>query len=727
MRTDIFLHYFPENHVIYTAEKNNLTYTCIAKKESVVKNNTISVFANTIDYINNNNTIKNVTGKIKIVTKNPILEDINPGDTIIAMGKSFLPRTKRNIGEFNYRQYLNNRDIYLILKTNQIIIRRNNKITFLKLLSQTRNSFKHIISKSMSKKINSSIATVSICGHKNELPQYVTNSFTSSGLLHILAVSGFHTGIIISIFLFISSLFIKNRKLIFVTTIIFLWLYAYITGLPTSVERSAWMATIFLISNMLEKNYVSTNSLAVSGIIILLLKPYMIFDVGFLLSFTATFGILIYFRNRLFLFPFLRNKTIFTIIFDTIMVSTTAMIFIIPILSYNFGNFSIWGIIATPIAAVLMGFSIISSILTIITYPISSVISSYYGALNSIIVDLLLFVSNFFSKLPFTNINIPALGKYTLVLYYFVLISIYHIYNLLTKKIILWTCLILFAVSGIAVNLSKNFKIHILDVGNGDAIILQTPKGENILVDAGPCMWKGRPTYESKITNVIRKLGITKLDAVIISHFDSDHYCGLLSVIDSINTKIVFTGLNKDSTKIYYKLVSSIKDNHIHTKKLRFGDKLVCNDRNLTILTVNPVLNYNNKNDNSIVLLIHYFDKSILLTGDIGHKAQYYLGQIVKNIDILKAPHHGAIELGTMEWIANMKPQLVLISNKNRKREQPLLNQNKFKAITTNKLGMITVIIKKDKISYKTCIKPIYTRKNLISFQQLPFFDILLK
>jgi len=142
------------------------------------------------------------------------------------------------------------------------------------------------------------IALALILGDKSLLDSEVKNSFTNTGAMHVLAVSGLHVGIIMQILLFILGyfprVFSKKSSILIVVTL--MWVYAIITGLSPSVLRAVFMFSVLVMSQLTERNYDAMNTLFFTGFALCLIDPYTFFDIGFQLSFLAMTGIFLLYK-----------------------------------------------------------------------------------------------------------------------------------------------------------------------------------------------------------------------------------------------------------------------------------------------------------------------------------------------------------------------------------------------------------------------------------------------
>lgn len=313
---------------------------------------------NTIVYVKNDSSLK------------PLL-----GSTILINSKFSFVNEPKNPNEFDYKTFLENKNIFHTVYV---------KPDALHIISETNNSFSIT---QLGTKIKAHLVTVlrncglsqeafSICsallvGYDDEIESDVMQSFSHSGTLHILSVSGMHTGVLYGILIFLFSKIdkydkYKKTKFFFVMT--FLVLFVFITGLSPSVLRAALMLSLILFGKTFYKQGNSYNTLLLSAFLLLLVNPYLIKDVGFLLSYFAVFGIMYFYPilNKLYGFE---NK-ILQWLWTSVLISVAATLFTLPISLYFFHQFPIWFVFSNLIIIPISMFIMLGAFLVVLFYKI---------------------------------------------------------------------------------------------------------------------------------------------------------------------------------------------------------------------------------------------------------------------------------------------------------------------------------------------------------------------
>lgn len=202
----------------------------------------------------------------------------------------------------------------------------------------------------------------------------------------------------------------------------------------------------------------------------------------------------------------------------------------------------------------------------------------------------------------------------------------------------------------------KEMKVHFIDVGQGDSILIQSPNGKSMLIDGGT------KSKGDTVVSFIKSQGITKLDYVVATHPDADHIGGLIKVLES-NIKIgTFMDSGKVHTSNTYKdMLTLIRNKNINFKIPTDGEKIAFDNLNLQVLNVGTTNSDNN--DASIVLKLAYNNISFLLTGDAdtGKESEMMSKYNVKST-ILKAGHHGSDTSSSADFIKAVKPEVTILS-----------------------------------------------------------------
>ena len=672
--------------------------------------------------------------------------DIKLGDIIDVSGEFEEPSVRRNYNGFDYKQYLKTKKIYGTIKVdfNKIKIVKKNQIDTITLLADKVKSYITYASDQMFPKEISGLFVGILIGNKENITEEIEEDFKNSSLSHMLAVSGTHVSYIILGLSFLLSNFGKRYTNIF--SILFLIFFMYLTNFTASVVRACIMGIILLGSKILYRKSDIYVSMALSLLIILIENPFKILDVGLILSYAGTLGIVVLYRiwsNEV----KTKNKIIKYII-NTLLITCSAQIFVFPIIAVYFNNVSITffisNLLATPVLAIIIIFGFFNIIVFFISNELGMIISIFLK-MN---IEILIFISHSCSNIPYANLLVITPKIFFVILYYLIILlyiitkKIYNIKEewqylsalekkeiLILKKIIknkrkfiikiISLIFIIAFVNIIIININKETKIYFIDVGQGDSTLIITENKKNILIDGGGNVTnKNYDIGENILLPYLLDRGITKIDYLFVSHFDFDHVGGLYEIIDKLNVDNIIIPKNKNISEEEKEFTKKAKEKHIKICRLCQNDKIYI-DKNTKIDILSPLneeIEENYINNNCLVFKFTYNNFSMLFTGDIEEIAEKeILKNVSKNIlksDILKIPHHGSKTSSTDKFLECVNPKIALIgvgkNNFGHPSEEVIerLKSKNIKVYRTDLNGEIEIRVNnKNRINVKTLIK----------------------
>lgn len=602
---------------------------------------------------------------------------IKYGDQIKVKVKLEEPALPGNFGEFNYREYLMRKNIFIVgsLNTYQVYsISRYQKSGLANFLPYLKDAVEKNINKIYHFPQNTLIKAI-ITGDRKEMPPEWEPMFQDAGVMHILAISGLHIGVIAGFLLIVFNLIPvlkKKNKLNYIVIICFLLSYAALTGFRPSVSRATLMFTILLMAKYLNRPYHIYNSLYLAGLLILFGQPLSLFDAGFLLSFTVTFFII-------FLFPLLKEKLNFLpdFISSPLATSLAAWLGMVPLSAYFFYKVSFIAILANLIIVPLISIILILGLASIIISFIFIPCATLLVFLNEILINFLIFFTRFFSSLPYAYKYVAQPSIYQNICYYFMIFLLAYTlthWSKLDSKKMKNLCLTIGAAALMILFIHSYpfpspLVVHFINVGQGDAILIQTPQKKNILIDGGGTPFTDFDVGKYIVVPYLRRLGINRVDLLFLTHPDLDHLEGLLTVLKEIKVKGVIESGIVSKDNVYQQFLSLIKkDKQVIYHKAQ-EEEIICLEPGLEILVLNSFnsLAYgteSNFNNHSIVLKLLYKNTSFLFTGDIEELAEknlLSLGNKLKS-DILKVAHHGSITSSSELFVSSVEPGVAVIS-----------------------------------------------------------------
>lgn len=441
------------------------------------------------------------------------------------------PSTARNYMGFDYSNYLKTKKIFgtVNLKEEDVeIISHDNSNIILRKIYELRNLMKTKIEKLLPKE-TSGLCLGMLIGETSGIEENMQENFRDSNLSHILAVSGANVSYIIVSITYIFNKMCLRKRLSKIISIILLILFMLLTGCTSSVNRACIMAILMLIAELLYRKSDVYNNLAISALILLIINPSSLLDIGFQLSYMGTIGI-VFLHDKIGSFIKINNKIV-KYFFEMIVVTTCANLAIIPIMMFHFNTISLTfyfsNIIVGPILGIVVIIGFIMFFISLIFTPISSLIAIVLNLMLKFIIKIAEITAN----MPFSKIAIITPSFFFIIVWYLIIISIsykqkvkifYNKNNKLIKKIVACILIIVLIVN-LVIKVDKKLKIHFVDVGQGDACLIITPLNKKILIDGGGSEFGSFNVGEKTLLPYLLDRRINKLDYIIISHFDSDH------------------------------------------------------------------------------------------------------------------------------------------------------------------------------------------------------------
>ncbi len=655
---------------------------------------------------------------VYIYDKHRKFDEIKLGDRLELKGSVNPPYLATNPGEFDYGKYLNRKGIFtmtFVRYDNYSIVPdlEINLEFFLGKLNDIREKILNVHRKYLESPKIEILGGMVFGDHAVPAPDYVEKSFIKSGLLHLLAASGLNVGIIFGIWFFLASRAGLPFKLNIIVGMLLVGVYSLLTGLPPSITRAALMLEFILLGKLLDRQADNAILLVMVGALMLLFDPLMIANVSFQLSFIVTLGLLTF-------VPVLVEKSqpVPQFLAGAFWVPFVAQVFVAPIQAFHFKTFAPYSILANmlvvPFVGIISSSGFAGSILALIPL-IGEKLCFLSDKIAEPFISLLLFISNFIAGLPDAILYIPKPNAVQITLFYSLLFIVFIVLktNFAVKKhniavIILFSTLIMFTFKG-SLFPDKRLEFMFFDVGEGDSALIKTPSQKYFLVDAGPP--GNYSPAKTAIIPYLRKKGITKLNALVLTHPDNDHTGGTSYILENIGVDKLFHNGVKRKTYNYLKTQKTIDKIGVKSAVLLDKEKLNI-DKNLQITVIRPEdTNKSIDNEDSLMLYIVYKDFSALLMADCEANSLSKLKNIVNPpVDLLKVGHHGSYNSVNEESTEYLNPGISVISvgkkGYHQKHPHPevirLLKQSGSKIFRTDRDFAVKISTDGYKIDYTT-------------------------
>jgi competence protein ComEC len=672
------------------------------------------------------------------------------GDRLRLSCKLYAPRGFHNPGGFSYERHLAFERIHTIgflseekgwVKLGQGF---KNPITLK--VESWRNRIRDFLNRE-SYPPASAIFKALVLGEQGDIPEGIKEYFILTGTAHLLAISGDQFGIVALLSFSLLIWILKRSEVLLLSISVRKWaagltipcivLYAFIAGGGISVIRAAIMVITFLFSILLDRERNLIHTLALAAFLILIFSPPSLFDVSFQLSFLAVLSIL-YLVPRLLqefkqegislLLKTSWKRNISKYILLSLLVTGVAIIGTAPFVALHFNRFAPIGFFTNLFIIPWVGFlivplSLIASIFSFFFTPLATFLIN----INGFITLTLLKVLSVFASLPFASFFVSTPTVFEILLFYLLLFLVVHIKKRRAARYLFWGVCVLLVIDLTFWNLKdlfqKDLRLSFIDVGHGDSILIEFPKGKKMLIDGGGLYEDRFDIGKNVVAPFLWKSKVRRIDTLVLTHPDPDHLKGLIFIASQFSIGQFWDNGFQTDSESYLQLKKVLSEKKILTHSLNEGTpSQTINGVEVSVLNP-PVWNAMPRkvhqqwdlNNSSLVLRLRFKNVSVLLTGDIGKEAE---GRMLRKddplrSDILKIPHHGSSSSSSPLFLERVKPTYAILSVGERNigrlpHPEVLKRYQQLGTILfrTDKQGAITVVTDGENIQIKTFLSP---------------------
>lgn len=606
-----------------------------------------------------------------VLAGNPDRPSLSYGEIISLTGKVQLPRSARNPGEFDYRQYLARQGVSVqILSSPEEVYRLGRRSGFFlrRWAIDLRSRVEESIRRELPPQQASYLAAV-LFGDKSGLSAAELELYQRLGLVHIFSVSGLHLGFVLALSLLLARGLRLKGAGFFLFNLLSMLFYAAMVGFPPPTMRALLMAALTLGAYLFKREANPLGGLFLAGLVLLISNPRLLFDAGFQLSFSATGG-LVYLYPRLQALAAGWPRGV-----QWLLLPLAAQLGILPLVAYYYSLVSPVSLFTNLVLVGLLGAIVMVGMLAIPIILMFPLLGEYLLLSAGALVELADLSVGLFNAVP-GGVWYPGTPSKGLVLAYYAA-GVAWVEGWFAKikaspTKTAWAAG-LAAAAAVALLLhpapSGRLQVVFLDVGQGDSIHIATPGGRNLLIDGG-----GRtPNTEGYfdvgsriVLPYLRREGIGRLDLLVNTHPHDDHLEGIYSLVESMPVNQVLVSAVSVDHPGTRALLSRCAARGIALSVVKRGDYLEI-EPGLRLEVLHPgssPLNPQDENENSIVLRLVYRDTAFLLTGDLGRPG---MEEIMKSgmalgSQVLKVPHHGSALGLEEEFLKQVGAEVGIIS-----------------------------------------------------------------
>ncbi|MCR5756955.1 MAG: DNA internalization-related competence protein ComEC/Rec2 [Selenomonas sp.] len=613
------------------------------------------------------------SGGLYVYARSPEATAVQIGDKVRASGKVRIPHGYQNPGQLDTRMLLKCQGITASLSVGKQGIRVEHEEVeiFFRSLVEIRRHYRENMQKVMPKEDVAAIFALLFGGYDG-VELRLLEAFTTSGLIHLLSVSGSHISLLAAVMAGLGNLLRLPKKVTAVLVVGIIVIYSLLAGAVPPVIRAGIMGGVAFIALALDRERDARRILLLTGLGMLLVSPLLLFHISFQLSFLATAGLL-------YLAPvwqgFFRQRGCNSYIAAGLSITLAAQLSTLPVLAWYFNQLSLSSLLANLLVVPLVEGMIVLGLFAGAAAFLFPVLGGIAFACDSLILGLVTELTVKIAALPASQIWIPALnGGWTGV--YYALLGLFLLQDEQRQKIwaaikagwkMLGTVILVVFVFVISWQLSKpqELQVHFLDVGQGDAALIITPHGHAFMVDTGGTR-DGAFDVGAKVdVPYLLHYGVRQLDGVYLTHAHEDHAAGCGSILKKIPVSQVITA---DEGVAEYAHSMRFGDNDRWLRKFhraQQGEKRTVDDVTIEVLYA-PEGNHGEHktgNEASNVYRVSYGKASFLFTGDLtveGEGALLAAG-INPQSTVLKVGHHGSDTSSSAAFLEAVNPQYAVI------------------------------------------------------------------
>jgi competence protein ComEC len=672
------------------------------------------------------------TVRVQVNDVNESKWDLNDGDYIQAY--CWLDRFKgaTNPGQFDVAKYLARRNVFVAASVGSQdaieVLRSGSTDFFVKIKRKAREiAVQSLLGSAYPQDESERLLQALVLGYRSEMDAATFEAFRKTGLLHFVCLSGMNFGIFVGMIWWLCKTAGLTRRTQAAVCMIATAMFVLVIPPNPPAFRAAIICFILCLSFFFRRQPNSFNSLALSAIVLLMIRPTELFEASWQLSFATVLGILLlgnrtidYISERakvLFENPASRKlpsyyriiSSIISSIIAVFAVSFVAWMTSAGILLYNFyviqSFTSIWTVIASPFIAVISFFGYLKLLIGALLPTAASMLDLVIKPFSVCLIWIVKHIAN----VDFSQVLIGHTAIWLIVFYYctILFIAFVRFKHPLVKKAVsvtmILTVIIFPGVTKWQHTHRDNLMMTCLDVGHGQAILVQLPGKTNILFDAGSLYRNdiGRRI----VTPFLDYSGISRIDSIVVSHNDIDHINGIPEIAEHCKIGGVYANEaflsqteRADTAKF---LKESLSKKGLEIANL--ADLRPNSDANMKILWPSEQVCQNEQlddNDKSMVCLIEYAGRRILLCSDIEKFSQRELLRLNPNLkaDVIIVPHHGSHRTLSPDFLEELDAKILICScsRGDCEKSRVIKSTGDAKCLYTAEHGAAVVCIDKD-------------------------------
>lgn len=605
----------------------------------------------------------------RILVYDDAKQSVQIGNKVNVKGELSLFEEARNPGNFDQKFYYEKQKIGAFLWAEALRVTDRESNPLKQGLYELRQKWKRILIDAAGEEDGGALAAI-LLGEKQGMDREIRELYQVNGIAHVLAISGLHLS-----FLGVGVYHLLRRITGSYTVgglagVLFLSAYILMIGMTVSAFRAMVMFLFRIGADLSDRHYDSPTALAAAAVTVCMWRPLSLYDSGFWLSFGALIAII-------FILPIFKNLPA-----QSLWASVSVNLFLLPILMYSFYEVPIYGVflnlIVIPLLSVLMAAGLIGTMISLFWEHAGEAIF----LCCRIIFRVYEHSCEAALRLPFARVVTGQQDIWKILFYY---VFLFAAVLLLRKKeenkgekrsrkkrVVLSVLLVGTGMTILLFTAQVKDKITItmLDVGQGDGLVIRGPEGKTYFMDGGSSDVKKVGEY--RIEPYLLSQGIGSLDYVFASHGDQDHISGIKELVQRQKTGVTIKRLVLPTQTVWddalKELAEMAEKEGIPVFTMEKGQCLTEGKLSLTCIQPGKGEMEETGNSASLVLALRYGDFDMLFTGDVEGEGEKRLvdhlqGEYSECVwDVLKTAHHGSGNSTTEEFLKTAAPQYAFIS-----------------------------------------------------------------
>lgn len=529
---------------------------------------------------------------------------------------------------------------------------------------------------------NAALVRALLIADQDGIPPQLRDTFADAGLVHMLSISGLHVAIIAGALLTLAGAMRLSRSAAFGAALVVIVLYVAMLGAPPPAVRSAVMLAVVGVSERLQRPTHPWTALAL-GAVIPTIDPVVVLDLGWQLSVSGMAALVaaramlrrLRFTERYGRPPMVRRLLRAVQELDgwrygmlrEFLTGLVATVVTAPLIAWTFGRVSVVAPVSNIVAGPLVAFIQPALFLALLASPWPA-LAQFIAAATEPPLLLLGRVAELSAAVPYASLQVAptALAAACMGVASAAFVRATASHRWLPGLVVAAVALTLAVWAPFLTRGSGRLELHVLDVGQGDALAVRTPRGRWVLVDAGR-RWDGGDAGRRTVVPYVRRLG-GEVAAFVLSHAHDDHVGGAASVVGALRPQGWWEPAFVTTSEAYRKALEEVRQRDVSWRRARPGDRFSLDDVEFRIIAPDSAWTARqvDANETSVVMRVSFGRVSYLLTGDAEGEEEAWILQHTDpemlRADVLKLGHHGSKTSSSVPFVRAISPRVAVAS-----------------------------------------------------------------